>query len=246
VIIARVGQFMASIARHAVPVGGFFGLDWHPATAIGIYWLESLMLALTAACLCALLQRRTSPAAMKNAGILPKDVLGFHVGSLLAFGGFLGGVLAILIGNGRIPEPFRWSEFRDGAEAMAIVVAVGFLFDLWNINQFTVESARARVDACMTRWGLFWLVGFVGTLLMMFTGRPTIFFGVFATLKITTESWARIARAFGIGANPEATAAPSSSSTGRSSSTSRTKRDSARAGRARTALSSDRDSGRGK
>ena len=123
----------------------------------------------------------------------------FHLGSLFVFGGFFSGVLLILVGNGRI-EPMRWGELRQGAELMLLVVAVAFVFDLWNFDRFSVASAQERVDACLGRWGLFWLVGFAGTGMMMYPGRPEIFFGFFAALKITTEMWRRVARTFGWGA----------------------------------------------
>jgi hypothetical protein len=61
-----------------------------------------------------------------------------------------------------------------------------------------------RVNGCMQRWGLFWLLGFGGTALMVYTGRPAIFFGLFAALKITFESWARIALALGWKASADA------------------------------------------
>jgi hypothetical protein len=219
VLIARVGRFVTTVGRHAVPIGGVFGRDWHPATAIGVYWLESMLLALTAVGLCALMQRRVSRAAIADArrahdraglraleaqraevgaaGIRPQDVAVFHVGGLFIFGGFFTGVLVILIGNGHIKEPFRWDEFREGAEAMFVVVAAGFLFDLWGFPRMTVATVRGRVDACLVRWGLFWLVGFFGTGLMMLTGRPAIFFGLFAGLKVIFELWASMARLFG-------------------------------------------------
>src|SRR5687768_15648818 len=119
VLIARAGRFVTTVGRHVVPLGGVFGRDWHPATAIGVYWLESMMLALAAAGLCALMQRRTSPTAIEEArlagdlegvrslaaervefdaaNIQPRDVLLLHVASLLVFGIFLASVVWMLI-----------------------------------------------------------------------------------------------------------------------------------------------------
>ena len=68
-LIARIGEFVATAARHALPVGGIFGRDWHPATAIVVYWVESVLLAIVAASLCALVQRRASPTEVAKAGI---------------------------------------------------------------------------------------------------------------------------------------------------------------------------------
>jgi len=188
---------MATVARHAVPLGGLFGRDWHPVVAIVVYWLESVLLALATAGLCALMMRRTRSSEVDKAGIHPRDVLIFHLGSLLVFGGFLAGVLIILIGNGHVEGPIDVRQVREGALAMLAVVAAGLVIDLWRFEAFTVDEVRARVDACTARWGLFWLLGFFGTILMAVTGRPAIFLGFFGVLKITLESWARVARVFG-------------------------------------------------
>jgi hypothetical protein len=205
---ARIGHFFTTVARHAVPVGGVFGREWHPATAIAVYWLESVLLVLGTVWLCSLMQRRTAPKSVHDAkpadygvrtpgkGIDPKEVMSFHLGSILIFGLFIGGILVMLVGNGQI-EPLRWDEIREGAEAMALVIAIGIALDLWRFDRFTEADVRRRVDACMVRWGLFWMMGFFGTILMGFTGRPTIFFGFFMGLKVTFESWAHLARMFG-------------------------------------------------
>lgn len=218
-MFARAGTWLTTIARHAVPFGGLLGREWHPVVALGVYWFESLLLVLVAAGLSALIHRRASPAALADArqsddaagmraiaeeqraltiaSIRPSDVLIFHLGSLFVIGGFLAGVMIILIGNGRIDRPVDWLELRDGALAMLLVVAVAFAIDLWRFDRLTVTEARERVDACMSRWGLFWLLCFFGTILMAFTERPTIFFTFFAGLKVVFESWARLARLFG-------------------------------------------------
>ena len=127
----------------------------------------------------------------------PKFVLLFHLGSLGIFGAFLAGIVFIMIGNGHLAEPVRWRELGEGAEAMLIVVAIGLTMDLWGFRQWTVADVQARVDACMVRWALLWMLGFFGTAVMVFTGRPTFFFGFFAGLKVLFESWARLARMFG-------------------------------------------------
>ena len=80
---------------------------------------------------------------------------------------------------------------------MFIVVSAGFLVDLCRLETLNVAAVQARVDACTARWGLFWLLGFVGTLLMMITERPAIFLGFFGVLKAVFESWARLARVLG-------------------------------------------------
>ena len=217
-MIGRVSQFLATCARHAVPLGGIFAQEWHPITALAVYWLESVLLVLAVALFCALMYRRTSQAAindarraddkdaarrlgaqrkeLQNAHIVPSDVLAFYLGSLLVFAGFLGGVMVILVGNGHI-EPPRWGEMADAALVITIVVAISVSIDLFRFDRLTVSALRSRVDACLARWSLFWLVGFFGTILIAVTGRPTIIFGFFAVLKVLFESWARIASVLG-------------------------------------------------
>lgn len=217
-MIARVSRFLATCARHAVPVGGILGQEWHPVTALSVYWLESVLLVLGAAFLSWRMLRRTSNQALdearragnkegarrlgqerrelKDAHVAPGGLLAFHLGSLGVFAGFLGGVIVILVGNGHIPPP-RWAELSDAAQAIAVIVMIDVAIDLFRFDSLTVAALGQRVDACLTRWSLFWLVGFFGTILMAVTGRPTMIFGFFAVLKVVFESWGRAARTFG-------------------------------------------------
>jgi hypothetical protein len=190
--LARIGQSIATLIRHLVPIGGIFGRDWHPVTALAVYWLESVLLVLATALVCGLMLRKTRDSVVNEAGIHPRDLLWFHLGSLAVFLGFFAGVVVILVGNGHIERP-AWREMREGAQAMLLVVSAGVVLDLWRFDTFTVQSVQARVNACHARWGLFWLLGFAGTILMMVTERPAMFFGFFAVLKAVFESWARIA-----------------------------------------------------
>jgi hypothetical protein len=218
VSFARVGQSLSTSARHILPIGGVFAEEWHPATAMAVYWVESVLLAIVVSALCALMDRRTSPAAIERARtagnhdeakalstarsafnqahIKPADVFGFHVGSLLAFAVFLGGVLLILIMQGHL-APLRWSELRDGAVAMMAIVTIGFVFDLWRFDSYNATDLQRRVDACLVRWTLFWMLGFFGTIIMALSGRPLWFLGFFSVLKVVYESWSRLAQLFG-------------------------------------------------
>jgi hypothetical protein len=74
---------------------------------------------------------------------------------------------------------------------------VTLALDVWRFDSLDVAAVAGRVNACLSRWAMFWLVGFVGTGLMVVTGKPTIIFGFFAVLKVVFESWARVARLFG-------------------------------------------------
>jgi hypothetical protein len=217
--IARVGEFLSTVGRQAIPLGGIFSEDWRPVTALAVYWIESLLLALVAVGLCALLKRRSSDAAVaaaradgdeasaqglaaeqlqrRQAGVEPKDVAIFHLASFALFGVFFSLLMVILVSNGHITDPIAWSEIRGGGLAMLAIVGMGFLIDLWRFPSATVAGVQARVDACTARWALFWLVGFVGVGLMAFIGRVGFFLGFFGILKLTWEVWGTLANMFG-------------------------------------------------
>jgi hypothetical protein len=216
--IARFLDLIPTTFRQIIPLNGIFADNWQPSTALALYWFESFLLAVVAVVLCWRLRRRTSDDAIaaarasgdsaaaetlaaeqqlaKKAGIDPGAVMAFHVGSLAVFGGFLGGILLILIANGHLP-PFEWGEFRDGADAMMLVIALGFALEMLTFRAMNVTAVQSRVNACMGRWALLWLLGFVGTFLLAFTGRPGAFLGWFAILKAVWEGWGMLARVFG-------------------------------------------------
>lgn len=217
-MVRRVVDLVLTGARQAVPVGGIFALGWQPVVAIAVYWLESALLVAIAVELCVRLRAQTSEAAVAEAraagddayadalqaeartlaaaGVIPRDVLLFHGASMALFGAFFAGILAILILNGRI-EPVDWTELQYAASGMAAVLGLGFAFDYLMMPAPPVAVVSARVNACLGRWALMWLLGFGGLAAMMLTGRPQIFFQVFAVLKVTWEVWALLARTFG-------------------------------------------------
>lgn len=204
--------------RQLIPLNGIFWQEWQPTTAIAIYWLESFLLAGAAVALCWRLERRTSDAAIAAAradegpaavaaltaerqqaaaaGVNPGDVLLFHGSSLAVFGVFLALLMLILSSKGHL-APFDWREFRNAAVAMGAVVAVGVVGDLLLFRSMSIAAVQSRVNSCTARWALLWLLGFVGTLLLLFTGRPGAFIGLFAILKAVWETWALLARRFG-------------------------------------------------
>ena len=186
-VVKRVFEFLPAAGRQAVPVTGIFAFGWAPPSAIAVYWLESVLLTAVAVVWCLRLRARTPPHEIAKAGVDAKAVASFHFGSLAVFGMFLGGVLYMLSANGDLDQPFDWEQVREGAVAMAVVIATGFAVDLLLWGSLSVAAVQQRVDGCTRRWALLWLVGFAGTALMMFTGRAGIFLGLFAILKVIWE-----------------------------------------------------------
>jgi hypothetical protein len=197
-MLARVLDLIPTSLRQFIPLNGIFAEAWKPSTAIALYWFESLLLAVVAVALCWRLQRRTPEEQLlvKKASIEPGPVAVFHVGSLAVFGAFLGGILFILTAKGHLP-PFDFQEFRGAATSMMLVIGVGFVLDMIVFQSIGVAAVESRVNACLGRWALLWLLGFAGTAMLVFTGRPGTFIGFFAILKTVWEVWGMLARLFG-------------------------------------------------
>jgi hypothetical protein len=215
---ARLLDLGATAGRQVVPLNGILGGGWQPVTAIAIYWLESVALAIVAAILCWRLQRRTSDRAIaaaraagdetaavsleaerqaaNQAGIKPADVLMFNLFSLAVFGVFIGIMLVMLIQKGYV-APFNMEEFRGAADGMLLVLGLGGAIDLVLSPSMSVAAVQGRVNSCLGRWALLWMLCFFGTILLVFTGRPGVFLGMFAVLKAVWEGWATLARIFG-------------------------------------------------
>jgi hypothetical protein len=218
-VISRITDFALTFVRQTVPIGGVVAGGWHPITAVSIYWLESVLLALAATTLCALMQRRASAAdiadaraagdaealealqseraAIERAHLSPLPVLLFHGGSLIVFGFIAGMLMLMMVQNGRITEPLEWGEVRDGAVAMTALVAAGLLVDLWRFDRLPLTAVESRVNSCLARWVLFWMLGFFGIWIIILTGRTMWFFALFSGIKLLFESWAGAARMFG-------------------------------------------------
>jgi hypothetical protein len=197
-VLRRVIDLIANAARHAVPVGGIFALGWQPPVALAVYWIESVLLVAIAALLCIRLRDTpgTPPDGALTSDLNPRDVLLFHWGSMAFFGLFFAIILLGLAANGRI-APIDWHELRDAAGGMVLVVVLGFGIDTLLLPAPSVAAVQARVNACLGRWALLWLLGFGGAIAMAFTGRPETFFQAFALLKLTWEGWGLLARTFG-------------------------------------------------
>lgn len=216
-LLSKLSEFGMTSIRQALPIGGVASWGWHPFTGLAVYWTEALLLAAVAAVYCGLAERRTAypriealrragahdearrleaeRAVLKKGNLQWKNVFGFNVASLLMFGLFFAGVTLILVGNGHIERP-DFGQVREGVSAMLTLVLAGVLFDLL-FTDVQATLVEARVNACISRWALFWILGFFGTIVMMWSGRPGLFFGFFGGLKVTWEVLGALERLFG-------------------------------------------------
>jgi hypothetical protein len=215
----RIIEAIPALARQAVPLNGIFGIGWQPGSAIVIYWVESVLMAAVAVGFCWRLKRQLSDSAIiearaagalaeatwiaeeqrsaRTAGVDPMKLSLFFGASLAVFGVFIAFALWMLASKGAIDQPFDWNEVSDAATAMAIVIAISLAIDLVLFPTMSVAAVQGHVNACLTRWGLLWTLGFVGTALIGFTGNPVVFLWLFAVLKAVIETLSVVERALG-------------------------------------------------
>jgi hypothetical protein len=196
--VLRLGRLGSVLGIQSVPLGGVLANGWSPASGIIFYLFEAGVAVLLTVFLIVVYCRRRADGRLElgRKNVRAKDVLGFYGGSLLVMSVFFGGVVFMLVSKGAVPAP-SWDEIARGLPWLAGFALISFGTDLVGLAARPATFVSRRVDQCMTRWGFLWLVGFVGPLLMMFTGRPAMFFAFFAGLKLLFEAWSVIGRASG-------------------------------------------------
>ncbi len=202
------GKVGAALGTQAVPLGGALG-GWSPATGLVFYWAEAVLGLLLAIAMVMLYRWRIadprldaalgppgSPEAeaarlarltdLRHANLRPRDIAIFYGGSLAIFGLFFAGIMLIISQNHGVAPP-SIAELRSGLPPLVGFALLAFLLDLRGLGRRPASFVSARVDAGAARWAMLWAVGFFGTFLMAFTGRPDAIFLLFAALKTLYE-----------------------------------------------------------
>lgn len=213
-----VGKVGAAVGAQAVPFGGVLG-GWSPATGLVLYWIEAVVGVLLAVAAISLYRQRIldprldadlgppgSAAALaardarirdlERAHVRPQDILLFHGGSFVVFGLFFAGILFILSHGHDVVLP-SIPDLRQGAPPLVGFAVLGFLFDLRGLGRRPASFVAARVETLTARWAMLWAVGFFGTFIMVFAGRPDAIFLVFAGLKMLYEIGVALERVTG-------------------------------------------------
>ena len=194
-MIRRLQQLFLRAGAQGVPIAGVAAAGWSPAAGLILYWAESVLLLGATALLLTLFARRgADPAEIARAGIRTRDVLLVHGGRLGIFGLFLGAILFMLVDKGMVARGGIGEAFA-GLPWVALFVGVELVIDLVRLRRTTAADLARRVDAGTNRFMLFWLVGFVGGLALVFSGKPLVLFTVFAAFKLLFEVGAVLRRA---------------------------------------------------
>lgn len=193
-MIRRFLQLILRGGAQGVPVAGVVAADWSPAGGLILFWAESVLILFATAILLALWARRgADPAEIARAGIRTRDVLLVHGGAFGIFGLFLAGIVFILTRKGVLTAEGIVAASA-GLPWIALFVAVELAIDLARLRSASATDLSRRVDAGTLRFVLFWLTGFVGTWVMLLSGKPLLLFTLFAAFKILLEAGTLLSR----------------------------------------------------
>jgi len=200
-----VAQFAVALVRNAIPVWGFFHADWTPATTLAVYWFETLIGSLLIALRMAIHRRLThkrgyevEPATatitISNKGGPARPVKlgyasGFLVGALgftLVHGIFLAVLLGFVLpdaGGGRV-DP---AAAREGVLAVAALLVLGFLVDLFGLRRRPFAWIKGMADAAFARIVIVHMTIIFGMFAVLLLHRARALFTIFLGLKFLAD-----------------------------------------------------------
>jgi hypothetical protein len=196
-----VAKFFRLAAASIVPGGGFLLAAWSPATALMLYWIDTLIGACAMGVRIAL-HRRWTQASGHDRGQLgatmavstsdeePSPVvfksflaefLLTSISFTLAHGVFLAVVLGFMAQR---PDA---DQVRQGAIAILIFHALALSFDAWHLDRWPFARLKYQAVQIMGRVVLIHMAILAGMMLAMTRDRPGSFFTAFVWLKFFSD-----------------------------------------------------------
>ncbi len=201
-----MAQFAVAIARNAIPVWGFLGRGWSPATTLVVYWFETLVGTLLIALRMEIHRHRThlrgykieeGPAtiAVSTSGGAPKQlhlryITGFLVGALgfiLVHGLFLFALVAIVLPQTPDGGTVDREALRQGVLSTGAFLALGFLLDLVGLSRRPFAWIRSMAEGAFSRIIIVHMTIIVGMIGAMLFHRARPLFTVFVGLKLLAD-----------------------------------------------------------
>ncbi len=193
--VTRIVHLLTLLAINAIPVAGWFVVEWSAGTTLAVYWFENV-----AACLFvsaqAVIHRKLSPRRghfryrapnAKRRASQDSFVHGFLVTSLAfcaAHGLFLGVILFVLNHKGeRYLVDIDWRSVGFGCLSVVVVLAIDFVVDLpglrhWSFLQIEQTAYRGLGRVVVVHFTLI-----IGLFAVAITGASSTLFGVFVVFK---------------------------------------------------------------
>jgi hypothetical protein len=200
-----------ALARNAIPVWGFLGRGWSPATTLVVYWVETLVGTLLIALRMEIHRHLThfrgysveeGPAtiSVSSSGGAPKQlhlgyVTGFLVGALgfiLVHGVFLLALVAIVLPQTPDGGTVDREALRQGALGTGAFLALGFLVDLVGLRRRPFVWIRSMAEGAFSRIVIVHMTIIIGMIAAMLFHRARPLFTVFVGLKLLADISAHV------------------------------------------------------
>jgi uncharacterized protein DUF6498 len=208
---ASLVQFAVALARNAIPVWGFLGQGWSPATTLVVYWLETLVGTLLIALRMEIHRHLThfrgysvedGPAtiSVSSSGGAPKPlhlgyIKAFLVGALafvLVHGVFLFALVALVLPETPDGGTVDREALRQGALATSGFLALGFLVDLAGLRRRPFAWIRSMAEGAFSRIVIVHMTIIIGMIAAMLFHRARPLFTVFVGLKLLADISAHV------------------------------------------------------
>ena len=198
--IPGVGRVAQALGLNSVPALGLFGAGWTAGTALALYWIESVLVIVLVSARIALHRRQTRKSGHWHAGVQTihrsgkvverksvthlQSYLGVAIPFTLAHGLFLS-MLLFMVFRERPETDYRVSfpDLRDGVVGVAILLVVGFLFDLIGLRQRPFRWIERGTERALGRVFVVHLTIVIGMFATVWTDGPSGLFAVFIGLK---------------------------------------------------------------
>ena len=199
--MTMLAKFFRLAAASLVPGGGFLLADWSPATALTLYWIDTLVGAVAMGVRIALHRHRTgvsghdrgqlgatfsvstsddepSPVVFKS---FLAEFLLTSISFTVAHAVFLAAVL------GFMAERPNADQVLQGAIGIAICHALALSFDSWRLDRWPFARLKYQALQIMGRVVLVHMAILGGTMFSFWRNTPGAFFTFFVWLKFFSD-----------------------------------------------------------
>jgi hypothetical protein len=199
--VIRTPRFLQIVGVNSVPVAGVFWAEWAAATALALYWCESVMVIGLVGTRIWLHRRATNKRGHLDGSALGAEGKSTRPGSTflrefltaaLVFTGahavFLAAILFLMLPT-NFPEVggVDFEALRQGVSIVAVILGVGFVIDVVRIRDRSFWWLRQMAGRVMGRVILVHMTIIFGMMATAWFDGPRGIFIVFAAFKLIAD-----------------------------------------------------------
>jgi hypothetical protein len=185
----RLRRVLEVLGVNAVPVAGVYAAEWSWATALAIYWCETLLGSLFVAARLWLHERWRDPASVPDAApessFAPRRAgafLAMAVPFTLGHGLMLAAIFGIVLRQ--TPDA---DHLQQAALAVGAIQAIALGVDLWTLHAWPVARVNELADYAGGRIAFVQLATMIGLFAVAALDRAEAFFAFFAIVKTAAD-----------------------------------------------------------